>query len=101
MKMKMVLKLGMMLMMILMMLVTMVMTMNMISPSGRCSPRRNLPVGDDFSLLLVSATERRRNSRKLSLLGFLDDVRYIGQSGDREWPQGSRHPPDAARVGAR
>ena len=42
---------GMMLMMISMMPVTMVMMMAMISPSGRRSPRWNLPARDGFSSL--------------------------------------------------
>ena len=51
MKVEMVLVLVMMVMMISMMPVTMVMTMRTISPSGRSSPRRNLPAGKVFSSL--------------------------------------------------
>jgi hypothetical protein len=67
MKMEMVLVLGMMLMMISMMPVTMVMTMATISPSGRWSPRRNLPAGDalffSVGFRLEAAAELRKKSR--------------------------------------
>src|SRR3954470_17825251 len=81
--MEMVLMLGMMLMMISTMPVTMMMMTAMISPSGRWSPRRNLPAGDGFSLLYVSAPWRRRNAERTPLLGFLPQGGYIGDRGHR------------------
>ena len=61
MEMEMVPMLGKMAMMISMMLVMMVMAMMAISPSERSFPWWNMPTGEVFSSLVVSASQRRRN----------------------------------------
>ena len=91
--MEMVLMLGMMLMMISMMPVTMVMTMATISPSGRCSPRRNLPARDGFFFSVGFRHGAAAKLRVSSLFRVFTPRDNIGQRGHLKWDQGLRGPP--------
>src|SRR3954462_7350585 len=91
MKMEMVLMLGMMLMMISMMPVTMA----TISPSGRCSPRRNLPTGDVFFFSVGFRHEAAAKHVSPLFLGFSPRGDDIGQRGRQKWDQGPKGPPGA------
>src|SRR4051812_16712012 len=84
----------MMMILILMMPMTMVMTMSTISPSGRCSPRRNLPARDGFFFSIGFHYGAAGKLRVPSLFRYFSRGDDIGQ---REAPGVGPGPQEASR----